>query len=241
MSRDIPIIFSEAMILALLAGRKTMTRRLATWKRTVRGIPIGTRTEPSPWASVRAGDRFWVKENFWRYGRWVPSKIGGKVSHSFEPLPWAGQDALSIPGQPKNLAYAAGADETHWAIRGKFPDAKPAWHLRPNIFLERQHSRITLVITETKIERLQDISDSGAIAEGIVEDDGSEPNIFYLPGAWKINGERSRIGQHPSPRLVFRDLINSLHGGDLWSENPEIVAFRFTVHEQNIDSLEKAA
>lgn len=48
MPRDLPIIFSAPMVLALLAGRKTQTRRLAT----------------SPLARAEPGDRLWVRETF---------------------------------------------------------------------------------------------------------------------------------------------------------------------------------
>lgn len=53
---DHPVIFSAPMILALLQGRKTQTRRLAMW-RTVRG-----RAFPSPWQAVKPGARLWVRE-----------------------------------------------------------------------------------------------------------------------------------------------------------------------------------
>lgn len=64
---DLPIIFSKQMVLALLALRKTMTRRLA-WMAPPNGHL------PKSWQRVRLGDRLWVRENLtcigdgiWRY------------------------------------------------------------------------------------------------------------------------------------------------------------------------------
>lgn len=67
--RDIPIIFSAPMVIALLDGRKTMTRRLKF------GKPRPGRDKPlSNWVKVKPGDRLWVRENLtcvgdgiWRY------------------------------------------------------------------------------------------------------------------------------------------------------------------------------
>ena len=61
MPRDLPIMFSAPMVLALLAGRKTQTRRLAT----------------SPLARAEPGDRLWVRENFWH----APAHMGFDRTH----------------------------------------------------------------------------------------------------------------------------------------------------------------
>lgn len=231
--KDIPIIFSDLMARALLDGRKTMTRRLA-WRREpkwgdARPI-IGSERDymlPSSWKHVQPGDRLWVKENFWRYGRWIGTKKSGKIAYTFEPLPWAGKDAFSV--DVNNLEYAADTDDTHPRQRGKFAQIEPGWHLRPNIFLERRYSRLTLIITAVKIERVQSISTEDAGAEGIYETE------FYDNAENKVNA-----GAPWSPeRLAFADLWVTLHGNESWESNPEVVAITFTVHKQNIDKMPK--
>jgi hypothetical protein len=113
--------------------------------------------------------------------------------------------------------------------------AKPArtelgWHKRPSIFLPREYSRLTLIVTATKIERLNDISEEDAKAEGMPEPyfgDGDPP---FTESAIMV----SRVKQ-------FRNLWNTLHGADAWSENPEVVALSVSVHKTNIDAMKTAA
>lgn len=111
------------------------------------------------------------------------------------------------------------------------------WKWTPSIHMPRWASRLTLIITATKIERLQNITDEDAQAEGIVEDDGDTADIWYIPGAaaagWKIQ-------MAARPASVFKSLWIALHGADAWDANPEVVALTFTVHLQNIDAIPKA-
>lgn len=245
---DIPIIFSAPMVQALLAGRKTMTRRLLYTKHKARdGVtqsgtflrdhppprgplsPAGFPTDIGPdeywtlsgWHKVRAGDRLWVRENFWQFGRWQGSKKAGKVSYTFEPRIQAG-----------DLRYAADDNSASMPLvsnRGKFGQSEPAWHLRPNIFLERQHSRLTLVVTATKIEKLQDITEADAMAEGVeraTAGHGETGGMSYIIKTF---------------RTGFVWVWAQLHGAESWLANPEVVALTFTVHKQNIDAMKAAA
>lgn len=227
--KDIPIIFSAPMVLALLSNRKTQTRRLA-WGacRYCKDAPMkgephkcptcgGRKETASPWQRVKPGDRLWVREN------WSHDAL------DLETCRTAFEDML--PGGNSYGPYYFVGEVSPRTLR---------W--RPSIHMPRWASRLTLTVTSTKVERLQDISDADAIAEGIVEDNGSGPDIFYLPGSHLISGVNApkgklHIGQHPSARLVYRDLVNNLHGGDLWAGNPEVVALSFTVHKTNIDAM----
>lgn len=232
---DIPIIFSAPMIRALLDGRKTMTRRLAWRKETevcevssehqedyeLRGIDcreIGPSRwlvrHPSPWQRVKPGDRLWVRESLQCYQRATAQYVA-------------------------DITPVAAFDAVDRAIDGR---AKWTWKQAtlPSIHMPRWASRLTLIVTAKKIERLQNISYDDAIAEGCTADFAK-----YLAAT---EDEPSRFLETPDatarrlrwPQREFADLWTTLHGPDAWAANPEIVALTFTVHKTNIDAMPKA-
>jgi hypothetical protein len=213
MPRDIPIIFSGPMVRALLDGRKTMTRRLA-WRdaRKCEEPGEGSRLKyqlddngvtgkithhlrPSPWRNVQPGDRLWVRESF----------SGPYDYRVISPGMWC-------PGIPVWYWADGNPSDGDWTKNN------------PSIFMPRWASRLTLVITETKIERLQDISQDDATAEGWPV---NPPPVFDDP---EVNRDAARDW--------FSELWEGLHGVQSWQENPEVVALSFRVIRANIDAAE---
>lgn len=226
---DSPIIFSGPMVRALLDGRKTMTRRLAWsskwicacgWKgkpEQLKPTPAGGlacpicggtgglahRFVPTPWQDRRPGDRLWVREGY-------------------------------CPRSNSKLLIEQVQKPFYMATDGEGDMNKPAaWRWRPSIHMPRWPSRLTLVVTATKIERLQGISEADAIAEGIERDcsDGC---------CWKEYGKEPE-GTVFDPRESFASLWRSLHGPESWDANPEVVAISFTVHKVNIGQMKEPA
>jgi hypothetical protein len=218
---DIPIIFSAPMVLALLDGRKTMTRRLAWQERKITKPIIGqhsgkrvgtsyhgTKIVRSPWQDVKQGDRLWVREN------WKPHSI------------YAAGKPRDVPSGTK-IWYAA--DE------GYSPSNTP-W--KPSIYLPRWASRLTLGVTATKVEPLLDISGADAKAEGFEAgqlNDGFGPR--QIGGGWTVESP----GTFCSAGGMFQLTWTKLHPDWDGYSSPEVVALTFTVHKQNIDTLPKAA
>lgn len=225
--RDIPIIFSAPMIQALLDGRKTMTRRLlyrltknfGSAKMLVGHPPIyrvGTHGFPldhgpgqtwtlSGWERVKPGDRLWVRENLYE-----------DASNQWR---YSADDALvSLPEHdPRISAMIA------WAHHKEGDQA-------PSIHMPRWASRLTLVVTATKIERLQDISRDDAVAEGLKLVSAEIEEFFRWPAPFDQ-------GTWLTPPAAFAWLWKQLHGPEAWDANPEVVALTFTVHKQNIDTM----
>ena len=110
----------------------------------------------------------------------------------------------------------------------------PCCHWKPAIDMPRWASRLTLIVTGVKVERLQDISEADARAEGMYKFHGLElwGHSNGTPG--------NRVGN--DAREAFAHLWDDLHhpGPHCWHANPYVVALTFTVHKQNIDTLPKA-
>ncbi len=96
----------------------------------------------------------------------------------------------------------------------------------PSIHMPRWASRLTLELTDLRIQRLQDISEGDARAEGC----GQYTSQTVLQ--WPFNPD-----DKGSYRAGYRELWASLHEADSWEANPEIVAFSFRVHRQNVDAM----
>lgn len=126
---DIPIIFSAPMVRALLAGRKTMTRRLAWREGRLSTISEGMDI-PSPWQKVRPGDRLWVRENM----KWSEFKDCWLYS--------ADEAEVSLDADDPRIAKMIG-----WAHHREQDYC-------PSIHMPRWASRLTLIVTAAKIGHL---------------------------------------------------------------------------------------
>lgn len=196
--KDHPIIFSAAMVVALLAGRKTQTRRLAS----------------SPLRKAAPGDRLWVRES------------GRELSYAFNH--GTDRDEWAICG------FKYSADGTIIYSDGEWHDSEKS---RPSIHMLRMFSRLTLVVTEVRLERLRDITEDDAWAEGVTDFAES----LDQPGLWEGLSEEDRRAivrvQFGGARQAFQCLWESLHGAGSWAANPALIALTFSVHQVNIDQM----
>lgn len=191
---DVPVIFSGPMVAALLDGRKTQTRR-AAWRGPPSRKKGSLQLAQTPWQRREPGDRLWVKETHYRFGTWARDGLTptGRTRWRFRPAK-AEQKAIF----EKNLVPSIGTPQD----RG---DTTPRWWKRPSIFLPRALSRITLVLTAVRQERLHDISPEDCAAEGA------------------------------APGRPFGTIWRQINGEESWNSNPLVVAVTFSVHRHNID------
>ncbi len=185
-----PIIFSAPMVKALLAGRKTQTRRI------IKPQPkCQTPTTLTRGIRFSVGDRLYVRET------WKP--------HST----FDGMKPRDMP--PSRIFYRA--DDT-------YAPSNTRWY--PAIHMPRWASRMTLTVTDVRVQRLNEISEADAKAEG-ADQVGVETG--------EITSSSAPI-EYGSYRAGFADLWNSINGPGSWDANPWIVAVSFDVTKGNINA-----
>jgi hypothetical protein len=101
---------------------------------------------------------------------------------------------------------------------------------RPSIFMPRWASRITLEVTEVKLQLLQSISEADAQAEGVV----ALPLQAGQPGAWWSADPTQPALHGRSPIDAFQRLWESIYGHSSWLSNPIVRAISFQlIHSQS--------
>lgn len=183
--KERPILFSAPMVRALLNGSKTQTRRAAKgaalqWLVRDKFSPAFV-ADPSnglcPYG--QPGDRLWVRE------------------------------AWAIDDEDGQRCYRAdlglGGDADDWE-RNRLEGA-PKYRWKPSIHMHRATSRITLEITGVRVERLQDISEADAIAEGVIG--------------------KQTADAHYTAREAYCVLWEQINGGGAWYNNPWVWVVEF--------------
>lgn len=234
---DRPIVFSAPMVRALIEGRKSQTRRLA-WrdKKHFEGFPVGTVTDiervPTSWQRVRSGDRLWVREH-WTFINMLEERGRYEACIGYDA------DGPELPNRP--IIRITRADyERLWNRK------RDNWTKRknPSIHMPRWASRITLTVTEVRRQRLSDITDADALAEGIVEVqselNGTPYRRYLVPGVEHRLKEFPELSRETA-REMYAAFWDTLHGSGEWLKDPEVVAISFRAALGNIDQFGKLA
>lgn len=202
-----PILFSAPMVRALLDGRKTQTRR--TLKplpnRTVFFNPLTAAKEQFQAPRFAVGDRLWVREA-WR----CEARLDKRAPRDID---------TNYPG----VKYIATDEPDSFGIEGKYRQA---------MHMPRWASRLTLIVTDVRVERLQDISESDARAEGCPVTWDGKP---YDPPPPEVDSWRGY------GRYSYCLLWSKINGPGSWDANPWVAAYTFTVIKNNIDQVGREA
>lgn len=223
-----PIILNGPMVRALLEGRKTQTRQVIKlghrlpnfcggrgdladptcwgWEDTENGDWITLEKDPGQrlgWRDLRAGHR--AGDRLWVRETWAQSGLG-----------WTRTNPLG-----KNH-YRADPDHgwhDHWG----------PW--RSPIHMPRRASRLTLTVTDVRVQRVQEISERDAVAEGVER---------WGDATWKDYQPNGVTHVTLNSRGSFKSLWDSLNAkrGLGWDANPWVAAITFEVNRCNIDQME---
>ena len=214
--RERPILFSAPMVRALLAGTKTQTRRIikprgrvslfdGSWSDSYVLDP-GNQAWREQEVPIKLDDRLWVREA-WR-PNWSAEGYREDLGRIGRPSDF----------DPKRTAIEYLADETH-ELNGKS---------RPGIHMPRWASRLTLTVIDVRVQRLQDISEADARAEGAY--------VGKASGRVADNQMAMNLGLwHFTCRDWYEDLWDRINGAGSWEANPWVAAYTFTVERRNID------
>lgn len=249
---DLPILFSAPMVRAILreieqpGTGKTQTRRImphhdAIVRHATAFSPILTKNavfnyagdEEISRAPISVGDRVYVREA-WHVAR---------ILDSTPPR--------DIP-RDASIEYAATARSyAEIGLKGK---------LRPAMFMPRWASRITLIVTDVRVQRLQEISEADALAEGVIRQDPTPEDEEWnrrwcaeegvkadpLGSVWLAPGTRQGFGSRPNepqwgptPEFAFRLLWDSINAKRApWASDPWVAAYTFRPILGNIDQVQ---
>lgn len=155
----------------------------------------------------QVGEHLWVRETHYRYGHWVKNGLSktGKQKWTFKAI--NGDFVCYISNPPDDIK------RNSYRLTG--------WYKRPAVFMPRKFSRITLEITNIRVQRIQDISELDAFAEGI----DTEYDKNYL-----LAEHHSLAGVPVIPSVhAFSCLWNTINEkrGYGWDKNPWVWAITF--------------
>ena len=190
-----PILFNTEMVQAILEGRKTVTRRLVKpkYKKDEGGFQVCT--------NKATGER-WIEKHDWDEGSFDNPR--------YVNPPYRKGDILYVRetwmGTGERFYYKA--DGKHHKLDNLIGD-KPFFKWKPSIHMPKTAARIFLKVTDVRVERLQDITEEGAVAEGV-----------------KAYGSNNCSGT--SARIAFAELWDNIEKSKYeWRANPWVWVYEF--------------
>ena len=201
--REKPIVFSGEMVRAILGGRKTQTRRVI-------------KPQPDPMGASVHQNGSDVDLGWWHWKNEVYGEdVGGPLLEQCSPYGKPG-DLLWV--KETHARYATGAAcQPHYYADGPLPSHDIGLMKKyPSRFMPRWASRITLRITDLRVERVQGITEDDAIAEGATA---------------KIVRTHKHLSRQYTAVHSFASLWNRVYAerGYGWGSNPWVWVVEFSL------------
>lgn len=230
--KEHPILFSGPMVRAILEGRKTQTRRIVKGRKqpwddkdclqeckavhpdgTGHGFVFWRNGLGSPEFTKRhypeggwqcpygkPGDRLWVRETFALEAtdKLYPWHLDGRPHQQGDNRE---EFSITVP------CYRATDEDYGLTTEEQFDEGDTRTRWKPSIHMPRWASRITLEVVSVRVERLRDISEEDAIAEGV-----------------KTSGV---LRVFENPIMEYHHLWNTINGEGAWDANPWVWVVEF--------------
>lgn len=171
-----PILFSTPMVRAILEGRKSQTRREVKYGKKITDPTVGFSifTEKGEFevrgvhengeygssffkVPIGKGDILWIKEQHYRYGRWIHKaghfKKNSQPKWMFVPIT---EEVRYYDNAPADYRKGMHNSDPHWE----------GWYRRNSLFMPYESARIFLKVTGVRVEHLQEITEHDVLAEG---------------------------------------------------------------------------
>jgi hypothetical protein len=219
MTKEKPILFSAPMVRAILEGRKSQTRRTLKMQGEYADIRVECARHATKGLEYVATCAAFPGKGTARWGLCSSSFVPGdtlRVNETFQCLGRYFKNGLTENGRQRWEFFFHPARKVlynpNFVASPREKEAVGYW-TRPSIFMYRWASRITLRVTGLRLERVRDITDEDAIAEGIKRKDYEKPCCCF-PG---------------NPRGGYQLLWDSLNAkrGLGWDKNPWVWVVEF--------------
>lgn len=243
-TKERPILFSAPMVQAIQAGRKTQTRRIV---KPTSSLAVGD-VQKAEWVEKYAnacgftGCWSFLRENNYTgtiLGRgWANNRsyidtircpYGKPGDRLWVREAWGG-NGYDVHGKAYPVSYKADVPDGFVNVRTQMAREGRVTPWRPSIHMPRWASRFTLEITDVRVERLNDISEADAEAEGVsdwwdrlVDSEVRRLRPRVLEFDMKYPIESGLI----SRKALFATLWESLHGKRSWAANPWLWVITF--------------
>jgi hypothetical protein len=200
-----PILFSKPMVFAIMDGIKTQTRRVV-------------KPQPDEYAAMQGDQCMLVHDS-------SPDMHNSELIACPYGKPgdqlWV-KETVWVDADTKEFKWYA-----HQRIF-KVDRVRDNARLWPSIHMKRAWSRIQLEITGVRVERLQDISEDDAKAEGVESDHTEFEMIYWVEG---VTGYKLSERYAASAKEAYQRLWESINGEGSWDANPWVWIVEFKVLE----------
>lgn len=208
-----PMLYSTDMVKAILEERKNKTRRMTGLQEI--------NAAPDEWKLFAVG-----KGQALGKGMVTMAGFESPTKGGFIPCPYGKPgDVLWVRETFADEKYFNGLTEECFPIFKTDYVGPVAWNWKPSIHMPKDYARIWLRIMDIRVERLQDITEDDAIAEGVIEyEDGTYHNYFTQKGLRHKDGVEILLAKGS-----FQSLWASINGQNSWDFNPWVWVLSFHV------------